>query len=65
MVLPYIVSLEPDYKTLVLWDEFKAYDVEKHWMPKIQPIPADVFVAVEPLSWPKFDEKKRKLNPIA
>ena len=58
MVLPHLVSSNEDCHTLVLWDEFKAYDVEKDWTPKIENIPADVFVAVEPLSWPKFDEKR-------
>ena len=41
-------------------DEFKAFGVEKDWTPEMGHVlnKLDVFIAVEPLSWPKFEERR-------
>ena len=57
-LLPSLVSWDPECHTLVMWDEFKAFNADENWIPPIGHLPnnIDTFIAVEPLSWPKFKE---------
>ena len=63
-LLPRLVSWDSDCHTLVFWDEFKAFDADKDWIPMIEHVlkKLDIFIAVEPLSWPKFEEQKTSIG---
>ena len=45
-------------------DEFNAFDASPDWTPsKVNVLNMDMFIAVEPSSWPKFDDtRKRKVQ---
>ena len=54
-------NLNSGYHTVVMLDEFDACNAHANWTPKT-PKTIDVFIAVEPLSWPLFAERQSNLK---